>query len=70
MTNSGLLIIHQGALGDLVLTFPAIIGLRKKFSRIDVLCQCQQGKLAAKLGLVEKWYPLEQLQSNQLNIYH
>jgi len=59
MINSGLLIIHQGALGDLVLTFPAIIGLRKKFSRIDLFCQNQQGKLASKLGLVEKWYPLE-----------
>jgi ADP-heptose:LPS heptosyltransferase len=59
MTESSLLIIHQGALGDVVLTFPAIIGLRKKFSRIDVLSQRQPGKLAAHLGLVEKWYPLE-----------
>jgi ADP-heptose:LPS heptosyltransferase len=59
MTDSGLLIIHQGALGDLVLTFPAIIGLRKNFSRIDVVCQRQQGKLAVKLGLVENGYPLE-----------
>ena len=59
MTESSLLIIHQGALGDVVLTFPAIIGLRKKFSRIDVLSQRQPGKLAAHLGLVEKWYSLE-----------
>lgn len=59
MAESSLLIIHQGALGDLVLTFPAINALRKKFSRIDALCQRQQGILAAKLGLVEKWYPIE-----------
>jgi heptosyltransferase-3 len=59
MTDSSLLIVHQGALGDVVLTFPAIIGLRKKFSRIDVLCQSQLGKLAQKVGLVEKWFPLE-----------
>jgi hypothetical protein len=59
MTYSSLLIIHQGALGDVVLTFPAIIGLRKKFSRVDVLCQSQLGKLAAVLGLAEKWYSLE-----------
>jgi heptosyltransferase-3 len=59
MTDSSLLIIHQGALGDLVMTFPAIITLRKKFGRIDILCQGQLGKLAARLKLVEKAYPLE-----------
>ena len=59
MTNSNLLIIHQGALGDVVLTFPAIIALRQKFSCIDILCQGQLGKLASHLGLVAKSYPLE-----------
>jgi ADP-heptose:LPS heptosyltransferase len=59
MSNSNLLIIHQGALGDLVLTFPAIIALHKKFNYIGILCQGQLGKLAAKLGLVDKAYPLE-----------
>ena len=59
MTNASLLIIHQGALGDVVLTFPAIIALRQKFSRIDILCQGQLGNLAVKLGLIDKKYPLE-----------
>jgi len=59
MANSRLLIIHQGALGDVVLIFPVIIALRKKFSRIDILCQDQLGKLAARLELVDKGYPLE-----------
>ena len=59
MTDSSLLIIHQGALGDVVMTFPALIALRKKFGRIDILCQGQLGKLAAGLGLVDKAYPLE-----------
>jgi ADP-heptose:LPS heptosyltransferase len=59
MANSSLLIIHQGALGDVVLAFPAIAALRRKFSRIDILCQSQPGKLAAHLGLVKKGYPLE-----------
>ena len=58
MTNASLLIIHQGALGDVVLTFPAIIALRQKFSRIDILCQGQLGNLAVKLGLIDKKYPL------------
>jgi len=59
MKNASLLIIHQGALGDVVLTFPAIMALRQKFSRIDILCQSQLGNLAVKLGLIDKSYPLE-----------
>ena len=59
MIHSNLLIIHQGALGDAVLAFPAVTALRKKFNRIDMLCQGQIGKLAAKLGLADKAYPLE-----------
>ncbi len=59
MTNTSLLMIHQGALGDVILTFAAIMALQEKFDRIDILCQGQIGKLAAKLGLVDKGYPLE-----------
>lgn len=59
MPNIRMLIIHQGALGDVVLTFAAIIALRKHFDRIDILCQGQVGKLAVKLGLVDKAHPLE-----------
>jgi len=59
MRDSSLLIVHQGALGDLVLTFPAIIALRNKFNRIDMLCPRQQSRLAAHLKLIEKGYSLE-----------
>jgi ADP-heptose:LPS heptosyltransferase len=59
MPTEKLLIIHQGALGDFILTFPAIIRLQKFYDVIDVLCQSGIGKLAKALGLVEKWYPLE-----------
>jgi ADP-heptose:LPS heptosyltransferase len=59
MANKNLLIIHQGALGDFILTFPALIRLQKYYGVIDVLCQSGIGKLAKSLGLVEKWYPLE-----------
>jgi ADP-heptose:LPS heptosyltransferase len=59
VTPKHLLIIHQGALGDFVLTFPAIIRLKRCFERIDVLCQGRLGRLAQKLGLVDKWMPLE-----------
>ncbi len=59
MPNIRLLIIHQGALGDVVLTFAAIIALRKQFDAIHIICQGQIGKLATKLGLVDKNYALE-----------
>ena len=59
MASKALLIIHQGALGDFILTFPAITKLKKYYTRIDVLCQSQLGKLAKSLGLAESWYPSE-----------
>ena len=59
MAKKNLLIIHQGALGDFILIFPAIIRLKKYYEIIDVLCQSGIGKLAKALRLVDKWYPLE-----------
>ncbi len=59
MMKSSLLLIHQGALGDFILTFPAIIRLKSHFQRIDVLCQNQLGKLAGALDLAQKWFPAE-----------
>ncbi len=59
MPEQKLLIIHQGALGDFILTFPAIIQLKKYFFRIDVLCQQKLGQLACNLKLVEHCLPLE-----------
>ncbi|QTA92470.1 glycosyltransferase family 9 protein [Desulfonema magnum] len=54
-----LLIIHQGALGDFVATFPAIIRLKKRFCRTDVLCQSKLGKLACELDIADQYFPLE-----------
>ncbi len=59
MAKKKLLIIHQGALGDFILIFPAIIRLQKYYDVIETLCQSGIGNLAKKLGLVEKSYPLE-----------
>ena len=58
-TSRNLLIIHQGALGDFVLTFPAILKLKKKFSRIDALCQGKLGNMAVSLNIIDKFFPLE-----------
>ena len=59
MSHKNLLIIHQGALGDFVLTFPAILRLHRYYEDIDVLCQSGLGRLAKSLGLVENWHSLE-----------
>ena len=59
MVKQNLLIVHQGALGDFIAIFPALQRLKRYYQTIDVLCQSRLGKLAAKLDLVRKWYPLE-----------
>ena len=59
MKAKKLLIIHQGALGDVVLTFPAIPLLKKEFRRADGLCQSKLGKLACDLQVLDGWFPVE-----------
>jgi ADP-heptose:LPS heptosyltransferase len=54
-----LLIIHQGAIGDIVSIFPAIIRLKEKFCRIDAICKKSIGELAFSLKLIDKFYPVE-----------
>lgn len=53
------LIIHQGALGDFVATFPVLFLLRKNFRSIDALCQNQLGKLACHLKVIDKHFSIE-----------
>ena len=57
--KSDLLLIHQGALGDFILTFPAIIRLKPYFQQIDLVGHNQLGKLAVALNLAEKWFPVD-----------
>jgi hypothetical protein len=57
--SSPLLIVHPGALGDLVCLFPIIAALRRRFHPVGLLCQGPLGRLAAAERLVEAWYPLE-----------
>ncbi len=54
-----LLIIHQGALGDFVMTFPAIRRLRKQFNQIDAFCQDKLGKMAQELRVIDNCFPIE-----------
>lgn len=59
MSSKNILIIHHGALGDFVLTFPALIVLRQHYPSIDVLCQHKLGRLAVELELADASFALE-----------
>jgi ADP-heptose:LPS heptosyltransferase len=54
-----LLIVHPGALGDLVCIFPIIAVLHRHFRPVALLCQGHLGKLAAAELLVDAWFPTE-----------
>ncbi len=58
-TPPSLLIVHQGALGDLVCIFPIIALLRRHFRPVAMLCQGHLGRLAAAERLVDAWFPVE-----------
>ncbi len=51
--SRGLLILHPGALGDVVATFPAILELRRRFRPVSLLCQGHIAALAARLGVID-----------------
>ncbi len=48
------LVVHQGALGDTLMVFPALSGIKKKTGAcIDFLCRGSCGELARTLGLAD-----------------
>ena len=59
MSENQLLIIHQGALGDFVVTFPILKALRTTISRLDGICRSSFGRMAVDLGVLDASYPLE-----------
>ena len=59
MTNSSILVIHQGALGDVVSTFPALLRLKKSYTSLSIICQSNIGQLAQEFNVADKWFPLE-----------
>lgn len=56
---ASLLIVHQGALGDLVCLFPIIAALRRHFRPVALLCQGRLGRLAAAERLVDACFAIE-----------
>ena len=59
MLKSRILVIHYGALGDVVAAFPALLELKTAFGPITIVCQNSIGSLARHLDIVYKWHPLE-----------
>ena len=55
-----ILVIHQGALGDVILSFPAILALKQqKNACISLLCNHQIGKMAHELMVVDAHFSIE-----------
>ncbi|MBW2406823.1 MAG: hypothetical protein JRF17_05595, partial [Deltaproteobacteria bacterium] len=46
MKEASILIIHQGALGDVVATYPALLKLKKLYGSMAIICQSNIGQLA------------------------
>ncbi len=60
MKKDCFLIIHQGALGDIVLTFPILLAIKREhICNIHMMCQAQYGIIAKSLGIAEKVFPIE-----------
>lgn len=59
MAKHNLLVIHHGALGDVVTTFPALLKLKKKYGRLEMLCEGRIGELARFLDIVDDHFPME-----------
>jgi heptosyltransferase-3 len=59
MTKTNILVIHHGALGDVVSTFPALLTLKQLYGSIAIICQSNIGQLAWELDIVDQWFPLE-----------
>jgi len=57
--KNNLLIVHQGALGDFIVTFPILRALKQFFSRIDGICRASFGRLANHLNILDKYYSLD-----------
>ncbi len=58
-TTESLLVIHPGALGDVITAFSLLLLLRHRFGRIDLICQKGIGKLCCYLKITENYYALE-----------
>ena len=55
--EKNLLFVHQGALGDFIVTFPVLRCLGHDYGRIDGVCRTGFGHLAKHLAIIDGFYP-------------
>ena len=62
-----ILVIHPGALGDVVLSFPALVALkRQKKASVSLLCSSDPGKIAHELNVVDAHFSFESARFSSL----
>ncbi|MBW1675262.1 MAG: glycosyltransferase family 9 protein [Deltaproteobacteria bacterium] len=62
-----ILVIHPGALGDLVLSFPVLVSLKhEKKASVAFLCSSDPGKIAHELNVVDAHFSLERARFSSL----
>ncbi|MDY6955022.1 MAG: glycosyltransferase family 9 protein, partial [Thermodesulfobacteriota bacterium] len=55
-----ILVVHQGALGDVILSLPALQSLKEeRNASVALLCQGQVGRMAQESGVVDAHFPVE-----------
>lgn len=65
--TENILVIHQGSLGDVILSFPALKSLRReRNASLAVLCKNEVGKVAHKLDVVDAYFPVESARFSRL----
>ena len=58
--SKNILVIHQGAVGDVILSFPALRCLKQeKNASVALLCKDQVGRIACELSVVRTHLPIE-----------
>jgi ADP-heptose:LPS heptosyltransferase len=70
MATSRILVIHYGALGDVVVAFPALLRLKAANGPMTMVCQNNIGSLARHLDVAEEWFPLESAAFASLYTHH
>ncbi|MFO8083985.1 MAG: glycosyltransferase family 9 protein [Desulfobacterales bacterium] len=59
MMDKKLLAIHQGALGDVITSFTALLFLRETYSRTDLICRQTISRMAEHLRVIDRGFALE-----------
>jgi ADP-heptose:LPS heptosyltransferase len=68
MMDKKLLAIHQGALGDVVTSFTALLFLKETYSQTDLICRQTISRMAEHLRVIDRGFALESAAFSKLFI--